>query len=135
MDCYEIIDWNEEAKAIIRDVKQFVNMIDLSKINNEPDNYNNRQQIYINLETKEGNQFTLCLSASGLRICASTFDLDEEQSRSGGISNNDEDSTEIEAEIYETIYALLTNKSPAYRQAFASALANKIVAISDNKQI
>lgn len=127
MESYQIIDWNKEAQAIIKDVRQFVNKIDLSKINLDS-NQINRQQIFINLETKEGSQFTICLSATGLRICSKTFDRDDEQPE-----------TDIEgsvmmdgSEVFETIYALLSCKSPAYREAFAGALASKIVSISND---
>lgn len=101
--------WLEEAKAVLHDVKQFVEYI---RISEKPESSNS--VIFFDIKTLEGKMITMMMSQSGFAIC-------DNDARSTQNDQNSECKT-----FYETVNALLDTVSPLYRQAFADALARKI---------
>lgn len=73
----QIIDWSEEANAVIRDVKSHVKRIEISeKLISDGSN------IFINLETKENKFLTILLDQFGFQIvsynCFDSCDAEED---------------------------------------------------------
>lgn len=92
--------WQEEAKAVINDVKEHVNSIEIALI---PESSNSN--IYLEVITLEEKKITVELSSMGFCIMG-----DEEE----------------EVTYYETPYALLESVSPSYRTSFGSSLSAKL---------
>ena len=106
--------WKCEALAVIHDIHSFVKQISIS-ISLPCDN----NGVYLNLETKEDNTFTIEMSSAGFRICGLKLDTNDTEA---------DDSTVY----YETPYALLDNISPLYRQCFGQELAQKLQQFVNN---
>ena len=104
--------WREEAAAVIQDIRDCVNDVTVSQ--HLPCN---ESGAYLNMETKECNKVTVEMSTAGFRICGRSYD---------SLSCRD-------GKNYETIYALLDDTSPGYRSSFASALAQKLSHLSQDK--
>lgn len=102
------MDWLNEAKAVIEDVKEFVNRI---KISEEKESSN--MGIYFEIETLESEILLVHMSAGGFKI---DDRLNEETNDSQG---------------YETINALLFNSSTKYREKFAQCLVDKVNTLSN----
>lgn len=111
------MDWEDEASAIIDDIKNYVNKIELSTRHKSSDT-----RIYFEIVTLEGVTLVVSMDADGFIICDSV---------SGGRKleaegNDDTLQDEPPIKIYETINALLDHNSPKYREAFASDLHNRM---------
>ena len=106
--------WREEVSAVFDDIRDLVNHVSVSE--SLPCDENG---VYFNLESKEGNHFTIELSTAGFRICSHSFD------------DNDNN---LKTTHYETIYALLDTISPLYRECFSSSLAAKLSALQPSDQ-
>ncbi|XP_033101862.1 GSK3-beta interaction protein-like [Anneissia japonica] len=95
-----------EAEAALQDIRFAVDSVAVST------KLPSRQDIvYMNIKTKEAEQLCVELSVSGYRIVGDHYDC---------ISK-----TPL-TQYYETIYALLDNRSPGYRLSFGEALVGKL---------
>lgn len=98
--------WKDEAKAIIKDISDYVELICVSE--KLP---SCRSQIFLNLITKEAKTYTIALNLQGFKVVGESLNT-----------------ADIEGEtIYETPYSLLDNLSPGYRQAFGNKLTNQLL--------
>ncbi|KAF7283141.1 GSK3B-interacting protein-like [Rhynchophorus ferrugineus] len=97
--------WQEEAQAIINDVKDHVKLIEVSKHLQSTDS-----RIYLNVETLENARYTFELTVQGFRFCGDSFD-----------SNNLENDN-----YFETPYALLNSVSPSFKNSFMDVLFQKL---------
>lgn len=102
--------WREEASAVFSDIQDLVKQVFISQ--SLPCN---ESGVYFNLETKEDKKLTVELSTAGFKICGNSFDNIDENEMSP---------------YYETIYALLDNLSPLYRESFSQSLAAKLNALN-----
>lgn len=110
------MDWKAEAAAIIDDVKPFVESIKISDKHESSD-----MRIYFTIVTLERQILDVMLDSSGFSICDTSCGY--------GSRTDPEESpnvTNFEDRVYETINALLDDKSVEYRKAFARALSTKI---------
>jgi len=105
--------WREEALAVFADINGLVHLVSIS--DTLPCN---ESGIYFNLETKERSKFTVELSTAGFRICAHEFDSIQD----------------VNTKYFETIYALLDNISPLYRDSFSKSLAEKLDDLTNRDQ-
>lgn len=109
----EIINWEEEAAAIIRDVNPHVALIEISR--QLPCN---ETKVYLNVRTIEGQEHCVQVSSIGFRVVANKFDaIDAEKNE----ANEDEE------EVYETPYALLDKISPSYVESFGNQLCKQLL--------
>lgn len=107
----QIINWEDEATAIINDVRTHVAEIDTSK--KLP---SNESHIYLNIRTFEGAAYCVHASGMGFRVVSEIYDT------------IDEDKEEInEEEVYETPYALLDKISPRYVESFGNQLCKQLL--------
>ncbi|XP_030760757.1 GSK3B-interacting protein [Sitophilus oryzae] len=97
--------WQEEAQAIINDVKDHVKLIEVSKQLQSTDS-----TIYLNVETLEHAKYTFELTVHGFRFCGNNFDENT-------LQNN---------EYFETPYALLNSVSPGFKNSFLDVLFQKL---------
>lgn len=96
------VNWEKEAEAVINDIRDHVSHVAIAKSpNSDP------SRIYFDLETLEGDKFIIAMDSRGFTI--------------SNVNQNDKSS-----HVYETINALLDNKSSKYRAAFASSLVSKM---------
>lgn len=109
----EIIDWHEEAQAVIRDVGFALKNIEIS-----PTLPHSQTEIYFNIETREGQKLCVELSSYGFKVVADHFDE---------ILEGFHDQT-----YYETPYALLDKYSNQFRECFAAALEKKLSELSSS---
>ena len=72
---------------------------------------------FLNLTTREGLTFCVCLSSNGFRVVGRDYDRN--------------DIAEDEAEVYESIYSLLTAISPSYQHTFSEAVTSKLNQLVD----
>lgn len=93
------MNWIAEAKAVIDDVRPYVQSIDVAGGQESTD-----MRIYFDLTILEGEKFLVSMDANGFSIC----------------NQSDEPVT------YETINALLDANSSRYRHEFSKALASKL---------
>lgn len=99
------LSWQDEAKAVIRDVQDLVNSICISsKLKSD------EHEIYLNIVTLEHRYYCIELSPRGFRIVGNTHD-----------TNNVSDEL-----WYDTPYALLSHISESYTNSFANALISKL---------
>lgn len=108
----EIINWVEEANAIIKDVRTHVAEIDISK--KLP---SNESHIYLNVRTFEGAAYCVHVSSAGFRIVSEFYDT---------IDSGKEHISE-EEEVFETPYALLDKISPRYVESFGNQLCKQLL--------
>lgn len=108
----EIIDWRDEAIAIINDVKPHVSEVFISE-KLESNNFH----IFLNLRTLENRKCCVKVSGSGFQIAGEEYDTTD------ALTENPED-------VFETPYALLTTISEGYVQSFASKLAERMNALA-----
>uniref|UniRef100_W8AKG9 GSK3-beta interaction protein n=1 Tax=Ceratitis capitata TaxID=7213 RepID=W8AKG9_CERCA len=112
----EIINWEEEAIAIIKDVSPHVASIDISR--QLP---NNESKVYLNVRTIEGQDFSVQVSSIGFRVVGNAFDT---------IDADKEEINEDEEEmVYETPYALLDKISPRYVESFGNQLCKQLLSV------
>lgn len=97
-----------EVDYHIKDIGFAVNSISLStKLPQQP------HHVFMNIETKESEKFTIQLNNAGFKVVSHEFDLDQSGSAKYPIT-------------YETIYALLQEISPSYVNSFGNALSAKL---------
>lgn len=112
IDNDEIINWEEEATAIINDVKTHLADIHISRKLKSSDSH-----IYLNVRTFEGAAYCVHVSSMGFRIVSQIFD---------SIDDNLQEPPP-EEEIYETPYALLDKISPRYVESFGNQLCKQLL--------
>lgn len=103
----QVIDWQEEAQSVIRDVGFALKSIAISS--HLP---YTQTEIYFNIETRERKKLCVELSSYGFKVVADQFDE---------IVDRYQDQT-----YYETPYALLDKYSGQFRQCFAAALGDRL---------
>ncbi|KAJ0009038.1 hypothetical protein NQD34_016453 [Periophthalmus magnuspinnatus] len=107
-------DMRLEAEAIVNDVLFAVAKMHIShSLNSALD------VAYINVETKERNQYCLELTEAGLRVVGYAFDQVNE---------------DVSTQYHETVYSLLDSLSPGYREAFGNALLQRLERLKQNGQ-
>jgi hypothetical protein len=94
-----------EAEEVIKEVSYAVKSVQISSV--LP---NSIDLVYLNLETKENKEFCVELSVRGFRVVSKCFDKIQD----------------LEFKFYETIYALLDDLSPEYRNTFGDTLVMKL---------
>ncbi|KFM60928.1 GSK3-beta interaction protein, partial [Stegodyphus mimosarum] len=92
----QVIDWSEEAQAVIHDVGFAVKSIAVSHLLPQ-----SPTEIYFNIETKEGQKLCVELSSYGFKVVSTHFDK---------VIEGFDDQT-----YYETPYALLDKYSSQFR--------------------
>lgn len=102
---FEVINWAEEAAAVIRDVKYHVREIVISMMLPATE-----LEIYLNCETLEAKKCTIRLSSDGFQIVSNVYDRIDD----------------VNGFPYETPYALLNEISPAYTAAFGNELTKAL---------
>lgn len=110
----EIINWVEEANAIINDVRTHVAEIDISK-----ELPSSKSHIYLNIRTFEGAAYCVHVSSLGFRIVSEIYDTIDEDKK--------EVKEDGEEEVFETPYALLDKISPRYVESFANQLCKHLL--------
>ncbi|XP_065359640.1 GSK3-beta interaction protein [Calliphora vicina] len=108
----QIINWVEEATAIIKDVRTHVAEIDISK--KLP---SNESHIYLNIRTFEGAAYCVHVSSLGFRIVSEFYDT----------IDTDKEELDEEEEVFETPYALLDKISPRYVESFGNQLCKQLL--------
>lgn len=77
--------------------------------------------IYLNLTTKEGKEYTVELTGEGFQVVSDRHD-------SAGAAG------ESKEEIFETPYALLNRISPEFTQAFGQSLCAQLGKVQQGEQ-
>ncbi|XP_020775431.1 GSK3-beta interaction protein [Boleophthalmus pectinirostris] len=114
-DCIDlggVKDMRLEAEAIVNDVLFAVAQMHVSHCLNCA-----LDVAYINVETKERNQYCLELTEAGLRVVGYAFDQVNE---------------DVNTQYHETVYSLLDSLSPGYREAFGNALLQRLERLKQN---
>jgi len=101
-----LIQWEEEAQAIINDVKNHVRNIFISETLPS-----SSREIYLNCETLEEEKYTIRLSSNGFQAIGKGFDSTDQLT---------------EAIAYETPYALLGVISQSYTKSFGDDLSKAL---------
>lgn len=105
-DCYlDVINWSDEAAAVINDVKGHVREISISTKIPATD-----LEIYLNCETLEFKRCTIRLSSDGFQIVGDSYDKIDD----------------LRTFPYETPYALLNVLSPGYAISFGNELSKAL---------
>lgn len=114
-DCDELLNWESEANAIIRDVKDHVADIFVSSAIPS-----NRSQIFLNVTTLEQERICVRVSCEGFRVVGKDHDrqLPDE---------------ELDTETFDTPYALLGQVSNGYTNSFGNCLSNALMKLADSK--
>ena len=107
----------EEVDMIIKDVQFAINSISLSKVLPQ-----SSRVVFINIETKENEVFTVRLTLQGFVVVSHSLDKDDGRS-------------EKYPTTYETVYALLENISSSYVSLFGQALQGKLAALKQLENI
>ena len=95
--------WIEEAQAVIKEIVDYVRLFVISdKL------VSSESEIFLNLETLEGDRFTVRLDERGFTVVGKELDTVE-----AGL---------LEQRQFETPHSLLDNISPQYRQVGAGVL-------------
>ncbi|XP_050075867.1 GSK3-beta interaction protein [Anopheles maculipalpis] len=102
-----IIDWTQEAEAVIRDISQHVQEISLSTELSAT-----RTESYINITTLDGKQMCVKLNAEGLQIVGDVH----------GAKDRDCPTNRR----YETPYALLSDVCSSYVNSFGNSLVSAL---------
>lgn len=99
-------------------MQKFVNKISISTVLPCDDN-----GVYMNLETREGTNLTIELSAAGFRVCGHQFDTLASEQDQLDRPCSEQPSLSV---YYETPYSLLDSISPSYRESFSNELAQRL---------
>lgn len=102
----QLIQWEEEARAVIADVKNHVRNIFISETLPS-----NGREIYLNCETLEEEKYTIRMSSNGFEAVGKHFDCVDQLTS---------------AIAYETPYALLNVISPCYAKSFGDDLTKAL---------
>ncbi|XP_011196753.1 GSK3-beta interaction protein [Zeugodacus cucurbitae] len=111
----EVINWEEEAAAIIKDVNPHVALIEISR--QLP---SNESKVYLNVRTIEGQDYCVQVSSIGFRVVGNAFN---------SIDDGKEEINEEEDVVYETPYALLDKISPSYVESFGNQLCKQLLSV------
>lgn len=112
-DSDPILEWEDEAEAIIKDVKQHVKDIQIStKLESSKTN------IFLNVTTLEDRKFCARISTEGFQIVGNSYDSIVE-------------SIEKTSMAYDTPYALLNDVSAQYVQSFGNGLASALEKLAE----
>ncbi|XP_014089301.1 GSK3-beta interaction protein [Bactrocera oleae] len=114
-DDEEVINWEEEAAAIIKDVNPHVALIEISR-----EIPSNVSKVYLNVRTIEGRDYCVQVSSIGFRVVANEFN---------SIDDGKEETNEEEEVVYETPYALLDKISPSYVESFGNQLCKQLLSV------
>lgn len=107
---FEVINWPDEAAAVINDVKNHVREIFISTVLPSTE-----LEIHLNCETLESNKYTIRLSGDGFQVVSKTYDTVDD----------------LNGFPYETPYALLNELSPGYTAAFGNDLTKALSNFAD----
>lgn len=110
---FGIINWPDEAAAVISDVKSHVNEIFISTVLPSTE-----MEIYLNCETLESGKYTIRLSSDGFLIVGDSYDKIDHLN---GFS-------------YETPYALLSVLSPGYTASFGNKLSDALKNLQEQRE-
>lgn len=113
MDESQTIDWKEESAHVIQDVKDLVQMIQVS--DQQPDD----KCIYLNIITKERRDYTVKLCNKGFCVVARKI-------------NTPKSSNEGDEVWFETPYSLLASISNSYHESFGNKLRKKLEKLQAN---
>lgn len=102
----QLIQWEEEAQAIIGDVKNHVRNIFISEALPS-----NAREIFLNCETLEEEKYTIRISSNGFQAVGKDFNCIDQLTNSIA---------------YETPYALLNVISPSYTKSFGNDLTKAL---------
>lgn len=102
----QLIQWEDEARAIIDDIKSHVHNVFISETLPS-----NNREIFLNCETLEQSKYTIRISSNGFQAVGHDFD------------STDQLTTAV---AYETPYALLGVISPSYTKSFGNDLAKAL---------
>eukprot|EP00111_Clytia_hemisphaerica_P024602 TCONS_00072534-protein len=102
----------QEVDLLIKDVQFALNVFKLSDILPQSPN-----EVYVNIETKETEKFTIQLTSQGFKVVAHQFD------------QNDENGSAKYPTPFETINALLEHISASFVELFGNALKQKLEAL------
>lgn len=100
------VDWVKEALDVIYDVRAHVKNMHMT------DKLMSSCGMYMNVTTKEGQEFCVHLCPAGFQVVGLKIDCKDLE------DNN--------PETYETPYAFLNKVSPSYRQSFGNLLVQKL---------
>jgi hypothetical protein len=107
-----------EAVAAVHELSFAVNGIAVSDmLPRTPD------LIFVNVTTLEGQAYCLELTSKGWRVTSLRHDC----------MNGDIKRIELHTRYFETVYALMDQVSPGYRQKFSDALATKLQALQQRE--
>lgn len=112
-DLQDLNNWESEAEAIIRDVKQHLAEIFVSK--KIP---SSRSQIILNLTTLEQYRFCVRVSGEGFRVVGKEHDKQLPDD-------------ELDTETFDTPYALLGQISEGYTNSFGNCLSNALKKLAE----
>lgn len=108
----EILNWRDEAEAVVRDIEKHVREIKISEKLES-----NETAIFMNLTTLEEGKYCIKLSCQGFQVVG---------------KQHDEVLPALDEELYpafETPYALLGHLSPRYTQSFGDNLVDALQSI------
>lgn len=109
-----ILEWQDEAAAIIKDIQKHVKDIQIStKLESR------KTEIFLNISTLEEEIFCVRVSCEGFQIVGRSYDT---------VDVNEKTSV-----AYETPYALLNDISAGYVQSFGNDLTVALEKLIDNK--
>lgn len=95
-----------EAQEALKEISFAVSHVEIS-----PELPQGAEKVYLNVKTQEGDAYCVELSVQGFRIVGRTFNTIDDTPQS---------------KYYETIYALLDQVSPKYRNSFGDTLLRKL---------
>lgn len=110
---FNVINWSDEATAIINDIKGHVQQIFISTILPSTE-----REIYLNCETLEAKKCCIRLSSDGFQIVSNTFDKIDD----------------LDGYPYETPYALLNELSPGYTNSFGNELSRALANLQQRSE-
>lgn len=110
---FGIINWSDEAAAVINDVKSHVHEIFISTAFPSTE-----MEIYLNCETLESKKCTIRLSSDGFQIVGDSYDKIDH----------------LNGFPYETPYALLSVLSPGYTASFGNKLSDALKNLQEQRE-
>lgn len=111
-----LLNWQDEATAIIKDVKDHVKDIQISsKLESS------KTEIFLNVTTLESATFCIRISTEGFQVVGHLYDTVESSDNAAS------------AVTYETPYALLNSVSERYVQSFGNGLSAALEKLISNE--
>ena len=109
----QFMNLQEDAKFLINEISFAVKSISISSVLPQ-----SNLVVYLNIETKESDLFTIRLTPQGFQVV------------SHGLDRDDNGSAKYPS-LYETIYSLLQSISKSYVTIFGNALSEKLNALRE----